>query len=91
MKRGEKVTIKPVEAILSLLDEFLEYGDIHFNYDKMSEYCGKKGKIRDVWEDYSSKVYKVILESDTEPKLSYWVWHVDWLIIEKDVLEGDEL
>lgn len=91
MKRGEKVIIKPVEALLPLLDEFYDYKDVHFNYEKMGRYCGIKAKIRDVWEDYSSKVFKVVLESDMEPKLSYWVWHVDWLIPEKDILEGDGL
>lgn len=92
MKRGDTVIIKPIEAILSLLSGRYEYKNvINFNYNKMKKYCGKRGKIKGVWKDYSSKVYKVILESDIEPKLSDWVWHVDWLIPEKNVLEGDEL
>lgn len=92
MKQGDKVTIKSIEAILSLLDGSIKYKDsIMFNYDGMKRYCGMQGKIKAVWEDYSFKTYKVSLVSDTEPKLRNWVWHVDWLIIEKNILEGDKL
>lgn len=93
MKRGDKVTIKPIGVILSLLNGHIEYKNtINFNYGRMERYCGKQGTIKKVWKNYSSdEICKVALESDTEPQLSDWVWHVDWLIPEKNILEGDEL
>lgn len=86
MRLGAKVRIKPVEEILSLLSENQRYKNlIRFNYNMMKEYCGKQGKVT------SFMINLVTLESDTEPALRHWVWHVDWLTIGEKVLEGDKL
>lgn len=92
MRLGAKVTIKPLGIILSLLDGHHTYKNlVRFNCSGMKGYCGKQGKVKDFLKDSSQNICKVRLESDTEPELRDWVWHVDWLIIEKNILEGDKL